>query len=159
DEEPKILERIRSGDRIEHYETVRRRKDGTLVEISLSVSPIRNAEGRIIGASKIARDITERRRAQEQQTLLLRELKHRIKNTLATVQAMVRQTLRGATPEEQAAFAGRIQALARAQDVLTDKNWNRAPLRAVIVQAIDAFDDGSRERIRLDGPGDIWIDA
>jgi len=159
DEEPKILERIRRGERIEHYETIRRRKDGTLVEISLSVSPLRNAEGRVIGASKIARDITERRRAQEQQTLLLRELKHRIKNTLATVQAIVRQTLRGATPEEQAAFVGRIQALARAQDVLTDENWNRAPLRAVVIQAVEAFNDANRERILLDGSADIWLDA
>ena len=61
DEEPSILERIRRGQRIEHYETVRRRKDGTLLDISLSVSPIVEAHGRIVGASKIARDITERK--------------------------------------------------------------------------------------------------
>src|SRR5262249_20303752 len=76
-----------------------------------------------------------------------------------TVQAIVRQTLRGATPEEHAAFVGRIQALARAQDVLTDENWNRALLREVIIQAVAAFDDVKRERIRLDGPPDIWLDA
>ncbi|HEX8852509.1 MAG TPA: PAS domain S-box protein, partial [Pyrinomonadaceae bacterium] len=64
DEEPVILARIRSGERIEHYETVRRRKDGTLLDISLTVSPIRAADGRIIGASKIARDITGQREAQ-----------------------------------------------------------------------------------------------
>jgi PAS domain S-box-containing protein len=66
DEEPIILARLRNGDRIEHYETVRRRKDGTLVDISLTVSPIRKADGTIIGASKIARDITERKRAETQ---------------------------------------------------------------------------------------------
>ncbi|HWW76195.1 MAG TPA: PAS domain S-box protein, partial [Pyrinomonadaceae bacterium] len=65
DEEPAILARIRRGERVEHYETVRRRKDGTLIDISLTVSPIRDSEGRIIGASKIARDITQYRRAQE----------------------------------------------------------------------------------------------
>jgi PAS domain S-box-containing protein len=65
DEEPNILARLRAGERLEHYETVRVRKDGTLVDISLTVSPIRGREGRIIGASKIARDITERRRAEE----------------------------------------------------------------------------------------------
>src|SRR6266704_2422110 len=59
DEEPGILERVRRGERIDHYETVRRRKDGSLVEISLTVSPVKNAEGWIIGVSKIARDITE----------------------------------------------------------------------------------------------------
>jgi PAS domain S-box-containing protein len=60
-EEPDILARIRRGERVEHYETVRRRKDGTLVDISLTVSPVRDDQGKIIGASKIARDITERK--------------------------------------------------------------------------------------------------
>ena len=58
-----ILYSIRRGERIDHYETVRRRKDGSLVDISLTVSPVKNAEGRVIGASKIARDITDRKRA------------------------------------------------------------------------------------------------
>jgi PAS domain S-box-containing protein len=65
DEEPGILARIRNGEKIDHYETIRRRKDGTLLDISLTISPIKDAEGRIIGASKIARDITARKRAEE----------------------------------------------------------------------------------------------
>lgn len=64
-EMPEILARLRRGEKIEHYETVRRRKDGSLVDISLSVSPIRDRAGRVIGASKIARDITERRRVDQ----------------------------------------------------------------------------------------------
>jgi len=64
-EEPEILRRIRSGERVEHYETIRVRKDGSLVDISLTVSPIRDANDRIIGASKIARDISERKRAED----------------------------------------------------------------------------------------------
>ena len=63
DEEAAIIERIRRGERIEHYETVRKRKHGSLIDISLTVSPIRNAQGKIIGASKIARDITERKQS------------------------------------------------------------------------------------------------
>ena len=63
-EEPEIIRRIRHGERIEHYETVRRRKDGSLIDISLTVSPIMAADGRVIGASKIARDITERNRSE-----------------------------------------------------------------------------------------------
>ena len=63
DEEPLILARLRAGERIEHYETVRLRKDGRLIDISLTVSPIRGPNGQIIGASKIARDITEQRQA------------------------------------------------------------------------------------------------
>jgi PAS domain S-box-containing protein len=66
DEEPVILEKIRKGERVEHYETVRRCKDGTLLDISLTISPIRDDEGRIVGGSKIARDITERKTGQEQ---------------------------------------------------------------------------------------------
>ena len=93
-EEPGILERIRRGERIEHYETVRQRKDGSLVDISLTVSPVKNANGEVIGASKIARDITERKRARELQKLFVDEMKHRIKNTLATVQAIATQTMR-----------------------------------------------------------------
>ena len=66
DEEPFILDRIRHGQRVEHYETVRRRKDGSLLDISLTISPIKNKEGRIVGASKIARDISDRKRAEKQ---------------------------------------------------------------------------------------------
>src|SRR5215216_1348884 len=65
DEEPAILARLRAGERIEHYETIRVRKDGSLIDISLTVSPIRGPDGSIIGASKIARDITDRKRTEE----------------------------------------------------------------------------------------------
>lgn len=64
-EEQKILELLRRGERVEHFETVRVRKDGSLLEISLTVSPLRDSAGRITGASKIARDITERKRTEE----------------------------------------------------------------------------------------------
>jgi PAS domain S-box-containing protein len=65
DEEPDILQRLRRGERIEHYETIRRRKDGTLLNVSLSVSPMRDVKGTIVGASKIARDVTHRKRAEQ----------------------------------------------------------------------------------------------
>jgi PAS domain S-box-containing protein len=65
DEEPTILERLRKGERVDHFETVRQRKDGTLVNISLTISPVKDDLGRIIGASKVARDITERKEADE----------------------------------------------------------------------------------------------
>ena len=63
DEEAEIISRLRRGERIDHYETVRQRKDGTLMDISLTVSPVRDGSGRIVGASKIARDVTEQKRA------------------------------------------------------------------------------------------------
>ena len=64
DEEPAILERIRQGNSVDHYETIRRHKDGSLIEISLTVSPIKNRDGKIIGASKILRDITRQKQAE-----------------------------------------------------------------------------------------------
>ena len=75
-EERTILERIGRGERIEHYETVRQRKDGSLIAISLTVSPIKNVEGRIVGASKIARDLTERKDAEARENMLMAELTH-----------------------------------------------------------------------------------
>jgi PAS domain S-box-containing protein len=116
DEESEILSRIRRGESIDNYETVRRRKDESLVEISLTVSPIKNAEGKIVGASKIARDITERRRAQEQQNLLVREMSHRVKNLFAVASGLVTLSARSArTPADMAeAVRERLGALARA---------------------------------------------
>ena len=80
-EEAYILARIRSGERVEHFETVRRRKDGSAVDISLTISPVRNANGTIIGASKIARDITAQRRARDR----LRQSEERFRVTLASI--------------------------------------------------------------------------
>jgi two-component system CheB/CheR fusion protein len=139
DEEPSILARLRRGERIEHYETIRRRKDGSLVDISLTVSPVMDADGRIIGASKIARDISDRKRAQEAQRLLLAEIMHRVKNTLATIQAIASQTLRRAPQDEQEAFRARLQALSKAHDLLTSEKWDRAPLPDIIKAALEPF--------------------
>lgn len=72
DEETLILSKIRSGDRVEHFETVRLRKDGSRVDISLTISPIRTPDGKIIGASKIARDITDKKRSEHERKLLLK---------------------------------------------------------------------------------------
>jgi PAS domain S-box-containing protein len=73
EEETQILNRIRKGERLAHYETVRRRRDGALLNISLTVSPVIDAQGRIVGASKIARDITERKQADEALARLFKE--------------------------------------------------------------------------------------
>ena len=93
DEESRILERIRRGERIEHYDTVRQRKDGSLVEISLTISPIKDARGKIIGASKIAREITKRkqaetalREARDQLARANRELEKRVKERTAELE-------------------------------------------------------------------------
>jgi len=159
DEEPEIIERIRRGERVDHYETVRMRKDGGLIDISLTVSPVRSSDGRIVGASKIARDISERRRAQQQQNLLLNEMKHRIKNTLAMVQALSMQTLRGASAAELSAFNARLSALGSAHDLLTLKSWNRLSLGDVVAAALKPFEEQKQERVVASGFGDAWLDS
>jgi PAS domain S-box-containing protein len=133
-EELAILERIRRGERVNHYETMRQRKDGSLIDISLTVSPVKDAHGKVIGASKIARDITDRKRAEETQKLLLRELDHRVKNTLANVQAIVQHTLRRTNDPATFAesFAGRIQSLSRVHSLLTAQTWKGAELHDLI---------------------------
>ena len=119
DEMPRILSRIRRGERIDHFETVRRRKDGGLVEVSLTVSPVRDRRGRIVGASKIARDISERKALEERQRLLLGELRHRVKNLLALVLALARQTeAEGRSGEDyRDAFLGRLKSLVQAHEL------------------------------------------
>jgi PAS domain S-box-containing protein len=88
DEEPGILARIRAGERIHHYETVRRRKDGSLIDLSLTVSPMRDRSGRIVGASKIARDITERKRSEA----MLRDSERQLQELLAAIPAAIYTT-------------------------------------------------------------------
>ncbi|MDG3005719.1 PAS domain S-box protein [Paludisphaera mucosa] len=88
DEESEILGRLRRGVAVDHFETVRRRKDGSLIEVSLTISPIRDAVGRVVGASKIARDISERRRAEKQQIEKL-ELQSRFAGVAACVPGVV----------------------------------------------------------------------
>lgn len=159
DEEPGIIARIRAGERVDHYETIRRRKDGTLVDVSITVSPVRDAIGNIVGASKIARDITEKKRADAQQRLLLAEMRHRVKNTLATVQAIAMQTMRSALPEDRAAFDGRLRSLASAHDLLGYDSWSRAGVTGIVDTAIAPFREKVHERIRIAGTKGLDLDS
>ena len=96
------------------------RKHGSRVDISLTISPVKNVEGKIIGASKIARDITERKRSEAQITILAREAEHRANNVFATVQATVHLT-QADTPEGlKQAIEGRIQALANVHTLFVE---------------------------------------
>lgn len=119
DEEPAILARIQAGERVDHFETVRRRKDGNLIDISLTISPIRDASGEIIGASKIARDISERRREAEHRELLLREMHHRVKNLFTIIGSIISLAARtAATPGDLASsMKERLMSLARAHEI------------------------------------------
>ena len=115
-EEETILSRIRKGERVNHYATIRQRKDGSLVHVSLTVSPIIDANGVIIGASKIAHNSTDQHLAQERQQLLLREMNHRVKNLFAVTSSILNLTARQAESPSALASSviGRLDALARA---------------------------------------------
>ncbi|MCW0019156.1 sensor histidine kinase [Rhizobium sp. BT-226] len=97
-----------------------------------------------IGASKIARDIGERREAERLQNLLVGELTHRVKNVLATVNAVVRQTLGPVVPDSQeAVLQARLEALARAYDLLTISNWENASLHGIVRKAMSPYREDS----------------
>lgn len=160
DEEPEILARIRRGERIDHYETVRQRKDGGLVDISLSVSPIVDPSGKVIGASKIARDISDRRRAEAQKDLLLGEMNHRVKNLFALAGGLVNLSARGATSVQDLVsdLQGKFLALSRAHSLtMSTANTDSdgiATLHALIAEVTELYNrnKNSERRIVVTGP-------
>jgi PAS domain S-box-containing protein len=151
-EEVEILSRIRRGERIDHFETIRRRKDGTLFPISLTVSPVKNAEGRIIGASKIARDVTEQKQSREQIATLAREVEHRGKNLLASVQAIVNLSQADSSAALKQAIEGRIQALANVQSLFVESRWVGAELSAIASRELAPYGAADKKRVRIEGP-------
>jgi PAS domain S-box-containing protein len=151
DEERTILTRIRRGERIDHFETIRQRKHGSLITVSLTVSPVRDAGGKVVGASKIARDITEQKRNQEKISALAREAEHRSKNMLANVQAVVNLSQANSPEELKKVIEGRIKALANVHSLFVQTRWIGAELSTIASQELAAY--SSREnRVRIDGP-------
>jgi PAS domain S-box-containing protein len=152
DEERQILARIGRGERIDHFETIRQTKQRELLDISLTVSPVKDAEGVIVGASKIARDITGQKRAQERIATLAREAEHRSKNLLASVHATVMLS-RADTPEGlKQAIEGRIQALANVHSLFVETRWTGAELLPIATQELAPFEVAGATRVRIDGP-------
>ena len=102
----------------------------------------------------IQRDVTERKQAEEQRTLLIHELNHRVKNTLATVQSLATQTLRTAPTMREAkdALEGRLIALARAHDVLTRESWEGAELKEIVAETLAPYSVRGEDRLRMRGP-------
>jgi len=151
DEEYDLFRRVGLGEHVPPYETRRRRRDGTLLDVSLTVSPIYSVSGKIVGASKIARDITAKKQFERFQAMAMGELKHRVKNVLATVSAIARQTFVNGDDEREAVrtFDERLASLARAHDMLTNGNWEEADLRTVIDTALLPY---SQDRFRIEGP-------
>jgi PAS domain S-box-containing protein len=151
-EEREILTRIRLGERIDHFETLRQRKDGSLIVVSLTVSPVKNAEGQIVGASKIARDISEQKRNQEQIAALAREAEHRSKNLLANVQATVNLSRANTTEELKQVIEGRIQALANVHSLFVKTRWIGADISTIAAQELAPYGEKNQRRVGINGP-------
>jgi len=149
-EEVDILERIRRGDHVDGYETVRQRKDGSPVDISLTVSPVKDAAGRVVGASKIARDISEKSQAQARQELLTHELQHRTKNLFAVVSAIVSRSFAGkhTVEDAKAAVLSRLMSLGQTHIMLIDKEWRGADLAEIVRSEMSPY----AGRLKVDGP-------
>ena len=152
DEERTILTRIRRGERVDHFETIRQRKHGSLIVVSLTVSPVRNAAGKIVGASKIARDITEQKRSQEQIATLAGEAEHRSKNLLANVQAIVNLSQASNLDDLKKAIEGRIKALANVHSLFIEARWIGAELSTIATQELAPYFATGDNRVRIDGP-------
>jgi PAS domain S-box-containing protein len=151
-EEDVILERIRCGDPVDHYETVHRHKDGNLIDISITVSPVRGADGKVVGASVIARDITERKRSEAQISVLAREAEHRAKNLLANVRAMVHLSEANTPDGLKEAIEGRIEALANVHSLFVQSRWTGAELGSLIKQELAPYSRDGETRTEFDGP-------
>ena len=130
------------------------RADGSYADILDRGYVIRDEGGRAIRMIGAMLDITERKRAEEHQRLLTGELQHRVKNTLALVQAIASQTLRGASDvaEMREAFAARLISLGRAHDILTLASWTEAPIGEVVEGALCVHRQADASRIRISGP-------
>ena len=152
DEERAILARLRRGERINHFETVRQRKHGGLITISLTVSPVKNAEGKTVGASKVARDITEQKRNQGHISVLAREAEHRSKNLLSNVQAIVNLSQSDTSEGLKHVISGRIRAMSNVHSLFVESRWIGAELSAIATQELAPYLDEHDARARTEGP-------
>lgn len=131
---PAQMAQLLAGNPIRQSDRILTAKAGRIVDVALTVSPIRDDAGKVVGGSAVARDITQQKLAEKQQELLLRELDHRVKNILAVVSSVVSQTLK--TTDDPAELAptleGRIQSIARAHSLLTEGGRMGASLAAIV---------------------------
>jgi PAS domain S-box-containing protein len=145
---------LKSGKPVRGYEAIAEKPDGTRVPFIPYPTPILNEAGDLIGAVNMLVDITDRKRAEERQQVLLDELNHRVKNSLATVQSLATQSFRDVqdTATSVADFEARLIAFSRAHDLLTREQWHSAELKSLIEAALVPYRQAGAERVVLSGP-------
>ncbi|MBR1159965.1 PAS domain-containing sensor histidine kinase [Bradyrhizobium elkanii] len=142
---------LRENRPVRGAEAVAERPDGKRVPFIPYPTPLRDAAGNLVGAINMLVDISERKRAENAQKVLIDELNHRVKNTLATVQSLASQTARHAADLQEflPTFTGRLLALARAHDLLTQRNWQDAPFEKLVDDIVAPVSGG---RVVTEGP-------
>lgn len=144
--------RVLENGSVHHVEEVFTRPDGTDIVFQSSMAPLRASADRIIGLVGVSVDVSDRKRAEQHQRLMINELNHRVKNTLALVQGIAHQSFKnGGAPEAKAAFEGRLTALAAAHGLLTNESWESVSLRTIVNDAIKPF-MGRSECFEVGGP-------
>ncbi len=148
------LRRAVLGETVTNEEMELHFTDGTVLFGLVQAAPLRDPSGKIVGAVSAGLDITDRKHIEDHRLLLLNELNHRVKNTLATVQSIAMQSFRRAKtdPSGRQMFESRLMALSRAHDVLTNESWEGANLDEIVAQAITPYRGGDVNRFRIDGP-------
>lgn len=158
DEEARILEQLKLGERIETFETARRHRDGRQIPVSITISPIKSRAGKLVGSSSIARDISQTKENERRLHLLMREVNHRVKNQYAVVLAVVRQTAMraGSVKEFEARIRERIMALSHSHDLLSQVDWAGVSLAQLVSHQLKTFEIS--RTVKVSGP-DITLDA
>ncbi len=151
-EENRILAAIAAGERLDNYETVRLRKDGSPIDVSVTISPVRDQAGTIIGASKIIRDITEKKKSERQIRDLLEEVNYRSRNMLALAQAIARQTVNTNPQDFLDRFNERLRALSASQDLLVKNQWRGVGMEELVRAQLRPHQAKVGTRIRFHGP-------
>jgi PAS domain S-box-containing protein len=145
-EQLQFLKVVADGKTVKPFDTVRKAKDGRLIDVSIAMSPVRSADGTVVATSVALHDISERKEWDRHQRLMNRELAHRVKNSFAILQAILRSTLRTSSDPERfaEAFSGRLHSMAKAHDILTESNWRGAELGALVRHQLSQYVTGQR---------------
>ena len=155
-----VLDRMRealaAGERFQG-EAVNYRKDGSTYMVEWLIAPVRNGKGDITHWISAQRDITERRAAEDRQNLLVRELHHRVRNTLATVQSVLNASLRSSVSMQEfgRSFAGRIASLATTHTLITEDHTQVVSFEDLLRSGLDAYNDPGHTRVSLQGPSTL----
>ena len=152
DETP-MVDALRQGNSYRNLEVQVEQPSGRKIWILVNIDPLRDDDGGIVGVINCFQDITDRKLADVRQKILVNELNHRVKNTLATVQSVAAYTFReGMNGDATKLFEGRLMALSRAHDVLTDENWEGADLHDILTDVVAPVCGGTADRFSFDGP-------